>query len=166
MERLTQSGHVYSDCEFMDSGMAEYMNRLATYEDIGLPDEIEELYTDEVAAAAKNIDRLMQYGEGWRLLELLASKYDIHLVELRCKVGDTVYRLITPKDSPAIILETQVKTLGEAVDLSERIGRRCALISVFASREDAERALKGGADSGRQATRTLPHPPNSRPQPF
>ena len=34
MERLTQKDHEYYDCEFMDSGMAEYMNRLAGYEDL------------------------------------------------------------------------------------------------------------------------------------
>ena len=34
MERLTIRGFEYSDCDFMDSGMAEYMNKLAHYEDL------------------------------------------------------------------------------------------------------------------------------------
>lgn len=33
MDRLTEPNHTYNNCEFMESGMAPFMNRLAAYED-------------------------------------------------------------------------------------------------------------------------------------
>jgi len=33
-DRLTTANYVYHDCEFMDSGMSQYMNRLAELEDV------------------------------------------------------------------------------------------------------------------------------------
>lgn len=33
MNRLTEPNYTYDDCDFMESGMAPYMNRLAAYED-------------------------------------------------------------------------------------------------------------------------------------
>lgn len=32
-KRLTERGHIYYSCEFMDDGMAMYMNKLREYED-------------------------------------------------------------------------------------------------------------------------------------
>ena len=32
-ERLTERGHIYHSCEFMDDGMNVYMNKLREYED-------------------------------------------------------------------------------------------------------------------------------------
>ena len=32
-ERLTERGHIYHSCEFMDDGMDVYMNKLREYED-------------------------------------------------------------------------------------------------------------------------------------
>ena len=40
MGRLTEPNHTYHDCDFMESGMAPYMNRLAAYEDTGLTPEM------------------------------------------------------------------------------------------------------------------------------
>lgn len=113
------------------------------------------------------------YTAGWAFAELrhrLACYEDFHeqgrLVVLPCKVGDTVYRLITPKDAPAVICEKPIRTVGEAANLVGWLGKKRPLISVFASREEAERALEGGADNGRHPTRALHHPPDSEPWPF
>lgn len=70
------------------------------------------------------------------------------LVVLPCKVGDTVFRLITPKDAPAVICEKPIRTIGEAADLIGRLGKKRLMVSVFASREEAERAMEGGTDNG------------------
>lgn len=62
--------------------------------------------------------------------------------ELPCKVGDTVYKTITIKDQAPIIMESQVKTLGQAADIAQLIGKRNKVINVFLTREEAEKALE------------------------
>lgn len=147
MERLTQWFGFGKGCRA--AGIASHLEekhtaeelvdvlaaRLADYEDTGLePDDIKAMYSSIEKVGAPL----------WRMEELAQADRDDRLVVLPCKVGGTVFRLITPKDGPATILETQVKTLGQAAELAGRVGKKRILISVFLTREEAEAALKGG----------------------
>ena len=54
MERLTDETHVYKDYEFLDDGMAQYMNRLAVYENTGLtPADIADLKNEHCLMCGK-----------------------------------------------------------------------------------------------------------------
>lgn len=120
---------------------AELRHLLAAYEDTGLePEEIAEVRF--LIAAERNPQKLA------RLRKLVEADQQGRLVVLPCKVGDTVYRLITPKDAPAVICEKPIRTVGEAANLVGWLGKKRPLISVFASREEAERALEGGNGDG------------------
>lgn len=82
MERLTVEGHVYHDCEFMDSGMAVYMNQLSAFEDIGMaPEEFKKPVTVDallfLTASVVGIDVN-------RLRELVHADKDGRLVVLPC----------------------------------------------------------------------------------
>lgn len=77
-----------------------------------------------------------------RLRELVEADKDGRCVVLPCKVGDIVYKLITIKAQKPVILETQIKTLGQAADVAQLIGKRNKVINVFLTREEAERALQ------------------------
>ena len=77
-----------------------------------------------------------------RLRELVEADKDGRCVVLPCKVGDIVYKLITIKAQKPVILETQIKTLGQAADVAQLIGKRNKIINVFLTREEAERALQ------------------------
>ena len=61
---------------------------------------------------------------------------------LLCKVGDTVYKVITIQAQKPVMLETQVKTLGQAADISQLIGKKNKVINIFLTSEKAERALQ------------------------
>ena len=80
-----------------------------------------------------------------RLLELADADRAGRLVVLPCKVGDTVYRVLTTRDCPPVISEVKIKTVGQAADLIGRMGKR-KLLSYYLTREEAEAALalKGG----------------------
>lgn len=77
-----------------------------------------------------------------RLRELAEADKAGRCVVLPCKVGDIVYKLITIKAQKPVILETQIKTLGQAADVAQLIGKRNKIINVFLTREEAERALQ------------------------
>lgn len=77
-----------------------------------------------------------------RFKELAEADKDGRVVVLPCKVGDIVYKLITIKAQKPVILETQIKTLGQAADVARLIGKRNKIINVFLTREEAERALQ------------------------
>ena len=115
----------------------EILAKLAAYEDTGLEPE-------EIAKAQKGMQAALALAceaQAYRNAEK-----EGRLVVLPCKVGDTVYRLITPKDAPAVICEKPIRTVGEAANLVGWLGKKRPLISVFASREEAERALEEGAE--------------------
>ena len=78
-----------------------------------------------------------------RLRELAEADKDGRVVVLPCKVGDTVYKTITIKDQAPVIMESQVKTLGQAADIAQLIWKRNKVINVFLTREEAEKALEG-----------------------
>lgn len=77
-----------------------------------------------------------------RLRELAEADKDGRVVVLPCKVGDTVYRVFTVDGREPVIQATQVKTFGQAADLIGRIGKLSKLVSVFRTREEAERAMQ------------------------
>jgi hypothetical protein len=69
MDRLTEIKHNYQDYEFMDDGMATYMNKLAKYENCLLePEEVKELVLD---ICKGNYQKWYE-----KLSNLLREKYD------------------------------------------------------------------------------------------
>lgn len=88
---------------------------------------------EDIAELCGGTDRLREFAE--------ADKAG-RCVVLPCKVGDIVYKLITIKAQKPVILETQIKTLGQAADVAQLIGKRNKVINVFLTREEAERALQ------------------------
>ncbi len=69
---------------------ANYIDRLALYEDTGLePEEIKRL----PSAWMEKVKELEAIGDIDRLRELAAADKEGHLVVLPCKVGDTVYKI-------------------------------------------------------------------------
>lgn len=110
---------------------------LAAYEDTGLTPEqcenakviIESAFSDDTAKAE-------------RIRELLKADKEGRIVVLPCKVGDTVYKVITIPAQKPVMLETQIKTLGQAADVSQLIGKKNKVINIFLTREQAEVALE------------------------
>lgn len=116
--------------------------RLKAYEDTGL--EPEAVETVKLALAAKHMVDLETLNNTpiSRLVELAEADKDGRVVVLPCKVGDTVYRVFTVDGREPVIQATQVKTFGQAADLIGRIGKLSKLVSVFRTREEAERAMQ------------------------
>ena len=133
---------------FVDAGAVrahamEFYWRLKDYEDTGLlPDEIlPKEKADEIALSLMRLADLESFAPYDRLRELAESDKDGRVVVLPCKVGDTVYRVFTADGREPVIQATQVKTFGQAADLIGRIGKLNKLVSVFRTREEAEKAL-------------------------
>lgn len=131
MERLPDCAQGY--CEMY---CKKYMLCFEDPEDCIFKDEIK-LYD-----AIKSIEGIVPFD---RLLELACADKAGRLVVLPCKVGDTVYRVLTTRDCPPVISEVKIKTVGQAADLIGRMGKR-KLLSYYLTREEAEAALslKGG----------------------
>ena len=129
MERLTDCAQGY--CEMY---CKKYMLCFEDPEDCSFKDEIK-LYD-----AIKSIEGIVPFD---RLLELADADRAGRLVVLPCKVGDTVYRVLTTRDCPPVISEVKIKTVGQAADLIGRMGKR-KLLSYYLTREEADAALKGG----------------------
>ena len=122
----------------------EFYCRLKAYEDTGLePEEVlPKDKADEIALKLMRLADLESICNYTRLRELAEADKDGRVVVLPCKVGDIVYKLITIKAQKPVILETQIKTLGQAADVARLIGKRNKIINVFLTREEAERALQ------------------------
>lgn len=115
------------------------VERLAAYEDTGLtPEEVTSLQKDwsDLCTAVGECGGLD------RVKEFAVANKDGRVVVLPCKVGDTVYRVITIKDQKPVLLETRVETLGKAADVATLIGKKNKVINVFLTREEAEKALE------------------------
>ena len=144
MERLTYFKDGYWRVNF--SGVqyqADFVDRLAAYEDIGMtPEEIKAQFTEDtminMAAQALGVDI-------GRLRELAEADKDGRVVVLPCKVGDTVYFALIRR-----IIEKQVFSI---VSFSNSTRIYCGGTSkyfrpedigktVFLSREEAEKALQ------------------------
>ena len=123
-----------------NDAMYQILTRLAAYEDTGLePEQVLELKSFTQGGIHKTDD-------GWKhVQELLRAEQEGRMVVLPCKVGDTVYRVLTTRDCPPVISEVKIKTVGQAADLIGRMGKR-KLLSYYLTREEAEAALakKGG----------------------
>ena len=130
-------------CEVEPEGVREMMDRLAAYEDTRLSSsEVHSMYGEWNAMMSV----LNSIGSYDRLRELAEADKDGRVVVLPCKVGDTVYKTITIKDQAPVIMESQVKTLGQAADIAQLIGKRNKVINVFLTREEAEKALEAKLD--------------------
>ena len=123
MERLTQKDHEYYDCEFMDSGMAEYMNRLAHYEDMEEQGRL-------VVLPCKVGDWVYAL---WDVPT--AAKYVIYCAEVKeIRIANRNCRLTT-----TYLLEP-IEYRGRRKEYrDDDIGK-----TVFLTSEEAEKALKGG----------------------
>lgn len=122
----------------------EFYWRLKAYEDTGLkPEEVlPKDKADEIALKLMRLADLESLCSYTRLRELAEADKDGRLVVLLCKVGDTVYKVITIQAQKPVMLETQVKTLGQAADISQLIGKKNKVINIFLTSEKAERALQ------------------------
>lgn len=147
MERMTYFKDGYWRVNF--SGVqyqADFVDRLAAYEDTGLtPEEIKAPFTEDtminLAAQALGV-------EPSRLRELAEADKDGRCVVLPCKVGDTVWRIV--RDGEPHITRDEVRDMyfeddmtlcvelvGGRVTFTEKFGK-----TVFLSREEAEKALR------------------------
>ena len=160
MERLTYFKDGYWRVNF--SGVqyqADFVDRLAAYEDIGLtPEEIKAPFTEDtminLAAQALGV-------EPSRLRELAEADKDGRVVVLPCKVGDTVYMIerIFDIDNGVCDEICARKVIGHGGNNLNKLwiigsGGICnAYIfvsefgkTVFLTREEAERAMEGKKD--------------------
>ena len=147
MERLTYFKNGYWRVNF--SGVqyqADFVDRLAAYEDTGLtPEEIKAPFTEDtminLAAQALGV-------EPSRLREIAEADKDGRCVVLQCKVGDTVWRIV--RDGEPHITRDEVRDMYFADDMTicvELVGGRVTFTekfgkTVFLSREEAEKALR------------------------
>lgn len=140
MERLTyfENGHWrldFNGCQYQ----AGFVDRLAAYENTGLtPEEVRSLWA-EWSAMMSVLNSIGGYD---RLREIAEADKEGRIVVLLCKVGDTVYKVITIPAQKPVMLETQIKTLGQAADVSQLIGKKNKVINIFLTREQAEVALE------------------------
>lgn len=154
MERLTYFKDGYWRVNF--SGVqyqADFVDRLAAYEDTGLyPESVEAL---KLSMMGKAISEITEF-EGLpidRLRELAEADKDGRVVVLPCKVGQRVFALM---DMDKHISECEVKRIGMGNENGfiglEPIGARgreyCVALNgfgktVFLTRAEAEKALRG-----------------------
>ena len=158
MERLTYFKDGYWRVNF--SGVqyqADFVDRLAAYEDTGL--EPEAVETVKLALCAKHMVDLETLNNTpiSRLVELAEADKDGRCIVLPCKVGDTVWRIV--RDGEPHITRDEVRDMYFADDMTlcvELVGGRVTFTekfgkTVFLSREEAERALREmeGKEEGR-----------------
>ena len=150
MERLTYFKDGYWRVNF--SGVqyqADFVDRLAAYEDTGLyPESVEAL---KLSMMGKAISEITEF-DGLpidRLRELAEADKDGRVVVLPCKVGDTVWRIV--RDGEPHITRDEVRDMYFADDMTpcvELVGGRVTFTekfgkTVFLSRAEAEKALRG-----------------------
>ena len=149
MERLTYFKDGYWRVNF--SGVqyqADFVDRLAAYEDTGLyPESVEAL---KLSMMGKAISEITEF-DGLpidRLRELAEADKDGRVVVLPCKVGDTVWRIV--RDGEPQLTRDEVRDMYFADDMTlcvELVGGRVTFTekfgkTVFLSREEAEKALR------------------------
>ena len=144
MQRLTYFKDGYWRLNF--SGVqyqADFVDRLAAYEDTGLtPEQVENAKTIIESAFAEDTSKAE------RIRKLLAADKDGRVVVLPCKVGDTVWRIV--RDGEPHITRDEVRDMYFADDMTlcvELVGGRVTFTekfrkTVFLSRAEAERALQ------------------------
>ena len=157
MERLTYFKDGYWRVNF--SGVqyqADFVDRLAAYEDTGLyPESVEEL---KLSMMGKEISEITEF-DGFpidRLRELAEADKDGRVVVLPCKVGDTVWIVGTVRKLYSAKVRTFFCGHPSAVRGDDDGGHihmirttECDIPmqefgkTVFLSREEAEKALRG-----------------------
>ena len=144
MERLTYFKDGYWRVNF--SGVqyqADFVDRLAAYEDTGLSPEKVSWMKEVVEAAFDNDTSRIE-----RAHNLHVADKEGRVVVLPCKVGDTVWRIV--RDGEPHITRDEVRDMYFADDMTpcvELVGGRVTFIekfgkTVFLSREEAEKALR------------------------
>lgn len=144
MERLTFEGNFcdIAQCRELlcpydgNCTQKEVWERLKAYEDSRL--------SPQACAEAREIEETLSgcdYSIS-RMVELMKADKDGRVVILPCKVGSIVYRVFTIDGKAPVMLETRIKTLGQAADVAQLLGKRNKVINVFLTREEAEKALQ------------------------
>ncbi len=154
MERLTFEGNFCDiaqcrelPCPYNGAcSQRKVWERLKAYEDTGLTPERCAEFARADAEGRYIVMRDAEQEGVARLRELAEADKDGRLVLLPCKVGDTVYKVITIQAQKPVLLETQVKTLGQAADVAQLIGKKNKVINIFLTREEAEKALEAMKD--------------------
>ena len=156
MERLTFEGNFCDLAQCRDSAcrqsgtctMKEVWKRLKAYEDSGCePEEVlPKDKADEIALKLMRLADLESLCNYTRLRELAEADKDGRVVVLPCKVGSIVYRVFTIDGKAPVMLETRIKTLGQAADVAQLLGKRNKVINVFLTREEAEKVMKGATE--------------------
>lgn len=129
------------------------IDRLAAYEDTGLtPEQVKDMADSAETRLLMWFESRYGFPAG-QLMELIEAEQAGRLVVLPCKAGDAVF-FIRPGDRRPEITETTiekmvVKSWGIYMKLAcnAMYETSCRSIgkSVFLTREEAEKALKGGA---------------------
>lgn len=144
MERLTYFKDGYWRVNF--SGVqyqADFVDRLAAYEDTGLyPESVEAL---KLSMMGKAISEITEF-DGLpidRLRELAEADKDGRVVVLPCKVGDVLYAAESAPVIPLHVMEVAIYLALEGEDGGDyerisNIGK-----TVFLTREEAEKAMEG-----------------------
>ena len=144
MERLTYFKDGYWRVNF--SGVqyqADFVDRLAAYEETGLSPEKVSWMKEVVEAAFDNDTYRIE-----RAHNLHVADKESRVVVLPCKVGDTVWRIV--RDGEPHITRDEVRDMYFADDMTlcvELVGGRVTFTekfgkTVFLSREEAEKALR------------------------
>ncbi len=143
------SEHCNNDiCDCGCEKFEQIVDRLGAYEDTGLePDEIGELAVNmEMARPYKAF--FEDLVDGQKLSEALShirylaqADREGRCVVLPCKVGDIVYRVVTPMSGPPLLSEMKITTMNQAASLVSLVGKH-KLISYYLTREEAEAALE------------------------
>lgn len=169
MERLTKrldDGQTVTDCESCElreqncgplACRNRLKDRLAAYEDTGLePEEIvaaENLkHNCKIECLLKKYnelsDMIKELGPVDHIRELVQAEQDGRLLVLPCKRGDKVWRICGPKGRKFVAerIVSSVTIYGPGTfevftNTSDWLGK-----TVFLTREEAEAALKGGAE--------------------
>ena len=141
-ECLGIGGNCAMNCKWEEAAWS----RLAAYEDTGLTPKEAKRMSNILMDVGIDYNCSWEYVKNWlldaRLRELAEADKEGRIVVLPCKVGDTVYKVITIQAQKPVMLETQIKTLGQAADVSQLIGKKNKVINIFLTREEAEAALK------------------------
>lgn len=97
--------------------------------------------TNEKYATIMALNRLRLKISLARLCEILQAETEGRCVVLPCKVGDTVYRVVTPTPGTPLLSEMKITTMKQAASLVNLVGKH-KLVSYYLTREKAEAALR------------------------
>lgn len=137
----------FVDVEAVRDRAMEFYWRLKAYEDKGLlPDEIlPKEKADEIALSLMRLADLESFAPYDRLRELAGADKDGRLVVLPCKVGDTVYLIVTKRArnyTPEFrFVKKSRLTFFNVERILQDFGKEA-----FLTREEAEKALEAMKD--------------------